>query len=75
MAVISQTTFSNVFSSMEMFEIRLNSTEVCSYGSHQQYPSIGVDNGLVPSRRQAIICSNAGLLVYQNTHASLGLNE
>ena len=29
--------------------------EVCSWGSNQQYPSIGLDNGLAPTRRQAII--------------------
>ena len=29
-------------------------------GSNQQYSSIGSDNGLAPTRRQAIICTNDG---------------
>ena len=29
--------------------------KVCSLGSNCQQPSIGLDNGLVPNRRQAII--------------------
>ena len=33
-------------------------TEICSQGSNQQYSSIGLDNGLVLSRRQAIILTN-----------------
>ena len=32
--------------------------ETCSYGSNQQYSSIGLDNGLAPARRQAIIWTN-----------------
>ena len=35
-------------------------TEVCSWGSKQQFPSIGLDNGLAPARRQAIIWTNEG---------------
>ena len=35
-------------------------TEVCSRGSNQQYSSIGLDNGLAPIRRQAIIWTNDG---------------
>ena len=34
-------------------------TEVCSYGSNWQQPSVGLDNGLAPNRRQAIIRTNA----------------
>ena len=37
----------------------LNVTEVCSQGPNWQYPSIGLDNGLVPNRQQGIICTNA----------------
>ena len=33
-------------------------TEVCSQGSNQQYFSIGSDNGLTPSRREAIFWTN-----------------
>ena len=35
-------------------------TEVCSYGSNLQYSSIGLDNGLAPTRWQAIIWTNDG---------------
>ena len=37
-------------------------TEVCSQGSIQQYSSIGSDNGFAPTRRQAIIWTNVGML-------------
>ena len=30
------------------------------YGSNRKYPSIATDNGLAPSRQQAIIWTNAG---------------
>ena len=36
------------------------SLNVCSQGSNQQYSSIGSDNGLAPSRRQAIIWTEDG---------------
>ena len=42
---------------MEMLQFRLNFTEVCS---NNQYSSIGSDNGLAPTRRQAIIWANDG---------------
>ena len=45
-----------------------------SQGSTLQYSSIGSDNGLAPSRRQAIIWIN-GSIVYWRIYASLGLNE
>ena len=35
-------------------------TEVCSQGSNEEYPNIGSDNGLAPTRRQAIIWTNDG---------------
>ena len=35
--------------------------EVCSQGSNEQYSSTGLDNGLAPARRQAIIWTNDGL--------------
>ena len=41
---------------------------------NQQYSSIGSDNGLAPSRRQAIIWTNDGL-VYWHIYASLYLNQ
>ena len=60
MAAILQTTVSNAFSWMEMYEFRLNVTEFCSEGSNQHYSSIGSDNGLVPARQQAIMWTNDG---------------
>ena len=33
-------------------------TAVCSQGSHQQYFTIGSDNGLAMARRQAIVCTS-----------------
>ena len=46
-----------------------NFSEVCSRGSNWQFSSIGSVNGLVTSRRQAIIWTN----VYRRIYASLGL--
>ena len=57
-----------------MFTFRVNFTEVCSYGSNWQYPSIGSDNGLAPNRRQAIIWMKEGLGC-RRRNASLGVNE
>ena len=51
-----------------------NSIEVCSLQSNWQYSNIGLDNGLAPTRRQAIIWTNDGRS-YQRIYASLGLNE
>ena len=36
-----------------------------------QWPSIGLDNDLVPNRRQAIICTNADR-IHRRIHAALG---
>ena len=35
-------------------------TEVCSWGSNNQYPIIGSDSGLAPTRRQAIFWNSDG---------------
>ena len=43
-------------------------------GPFKKYSSIGSDNGLAPTRRQAIIWTNDGL-GYRYIYASLGLNE
>ena len=37
-----------------------NFIKICFLGSSKQYSSIGSDNGLVPTRRQAIIWTNDG---------------
>ena len=60
MATIFQTTFSNAFSWMKMYEFRLRFHWSLFLRLQLQYSSIGSDNGLAPSRRQAIIWSNAG---------------
>ena len=73
MTAIFQTTSSNVLSWMKMYEFRLR-FHFCSWGSNQQYSSIGSGNGLAPVRRQAIAWTNNGL-VYWRIYASLGLNE
>ena len=49
-------------------------TYIYSLRSIQQYSSFGLDNGLAPSRRQAIIWTNDGLL-YLCIYAYLGHNE
>ena len=56
---ISQTTFSNPFYEWECGSFALDFIEICSEVSILQYSSIiGPDNGLAPSRRQAIIWTN-----------------
>ena len=57
---ILPTTFSNAFSWMKMYWFRLNFIELYSQGSNQQYSSIGSDNGLAPTRQQAIIWTSEG---------------
>ena len=52
-------TFKRVFLNKNI-RISTNFTEVCSLGFYQQYSSIGSDNGLASTRRQAIIWTNAG---------------
>ena len=77
MAAMSQTTFSSAFSWMKMFEFRLNinwSLFLRVQLMIFRYSSIDVDNGLTPSRRQAVIWTNDGSL-YRRMYASLGLNE
>ena len=50
----------------------LNVTEVCSQGPNWQYPSIGLDNGLVPNRQQGIIWTNADRIRWRIYAALLG---
>ena len=51
-----------------------NFTEVCSQWSNWQYPSIGLENGLVPNRRQAIIWTNADPIQWR-IYAAMGGDE
>ena len=48
---------------MKIYEFRLRFHWVCSWGSNQQYSNIGSDNGLAPTRRQAIVWTNDGLII------------
>ena len=48
-----------------------NFTEVYSWGTNWQQPSIGLDNGLAPNRRQAIIWTNA-YLIHWRIYAAIG---
>ena len=54
--------------------LKQNFNEICSLWSNSQYASIGSDNGLAPTRRQAIIWTNVGVL-YWRIYGSLDLNE
>ena len=63
MATISQTTFSNAFSGLKIYEFQLTFHWSYSQGSNEQYSSIGSDNGLTPSRWQAIISTNDGWFI------------
>ena len=47
--------FQMLFLEWKCLNFKYNLTEVCSYGSNWQHYSIGSDNGLASSRRQAII--------------------
>ena len=51
-----------------------NFTETYSSGSNKQYSSIGSDNDLGPTRRQAIIWTNDSLR-FRRLYAILSLNE
>ena len=59
MALISQTIFQMHFREWKILDFESNFTDVCPQGSNWQSSSIGLDNGLAPNRRQAIILTNA----------------
>ena len=60
MAVILQTTFTNAFSWMKIYEYWLKFHWSLFLRVQLQYASIGSDNGLAPTRQQAIIWANEG---------------
>ena len=51
-----------------------NFTEICSQGSNWQHASIGLDSGLAPNSRQAIIWTNADP-IHWHIYAALGGDE
>ena len=56
---------------MKIFAFRIKFIEISSLGSKWQHVSIGSESGLTPSRRQAIIWTNADP-VQQRIYAALG---
>ena len=54
--------------------VALDVTEVCFQGTNYQYPSIGPDNGLAPTRQQAIIWTNDGLFTVEYIHHSASMS-
>ena len=71
---IFQTTFSNGFLWMKMHEFQLKFHWSLFLEVKLTIFSTGSDNGLAPTRRQAIIWTNDSL-DHRCTYASLGLNE
>ena len=63
MTAISHTTFSHAFPWMKMGEFRLEFRWSLFLGLQLTIFHIGADNGLAPIRRQAIIWTNAGILL------------
>ena len=75
MAVISQTIFSYAFSWMKSLSFWLKFHWSLFLRSNWQYPNIGLDNGLAPNRRQAIILTNNADAIHWRIHAALGGDE
>ena len=74
MAAISQTTLSNAFSWIKNARISIQiSLKFLPKGPINKNPSIGLDNGLAPARRQAIIWTNGCLFTdaYMRLSASM----
>ena len=59
MAAFLQRTFSNEFLQLECLNFDYNFIEVVPKGLINKYSNIGSDNGLAPTRQQAIIRTNA----------------
>ena len=71
MTAISQMVWSGTFSWMKSFAFWLKFHRSLFSGSNWQWPSIGLDDGLAPYRRQAIICTNADQ-THLRIYAALG---
>ena len=63
--------FAIIFSYAFAWILIENFTEFCSYESNWQYPSMGLDNGLAPNKRQAIVWANAAP-IHWRIYAALG---
>ena len=74
MATISQMTFSSAFSWKKIYEFGLKLFWNLFLRVQLTIFSIVSDNGLVPTRQQAIIWTNDGL-DYQRIYVSLGFND
>ena len=74
MAAISQTIFSGAFSWMKSFIFWLKFHWSLFIRANWQYLGIGLDNGLAPNRRQAIIWTNV-YLIHWRKYATLGGDE
>ena len=66
--------FQKHFLEWRYFNFKWNFIEICSLGSSWQYVSIGLDNGLAPCRRQAIIWTSADPY-HRRIYAALGGDE
>ena len=68
--------FKCVFSWMKMYEFRLgfNWRLFLNFLTNWQFSSIGSDNGLVPTGRQAIIWTNVGLFTDAYVRRSASMN-
>ena len=66
-AILADDIFRHIFMK-ETFCVKC--TEVCSQGANLHQPSVGLDNGLAPNRRQAIIWTNADP-IYWRIYAAL----
>ena len=78
MIAIFQTTFSNAFSWMQIYEFRLNFTEVCLQGSNWQYiPTLVQINGLAPASNKPLsfctLCLDQSVHLRNRTVTSLDM--
>ena len=74
MVAILQMHFKVHFLEWKPLDFKEDFTDICSLWSNQQNGSIDSDNGLAPTRQQAIVWTNVGMLS-SCIYASLGLNE
>ena len=73
-AILADDIFKWIFYGENVWVSIKNFTEVCSQESNWQWLSPGLDNGLAPNRRQAIIWTNADP-IHWRIYAELGGDE